>query len=74
MTTHRPRGTGSVTRKDGYWIAIAPQLGGRGAKQMRIATCQTRRAAELELDAWLKGSGRIVRRESEAEKRCRRKP
>jgi hypothetical protein len=61
MTPRRKRGTGTITFRDGGFVALAPQFGGRGnAKQLRVAKCPTRSAAARELDAWLKRSGRIV--------------
>jgi hypothetical protein len=72
VTLRRKRGTGCVTQRgEAYFVAYAPQLGGRGAKQHRIATRPTYQAAALELDAWLNRSGRILRRETVAEKRAR---
>jgi hypothetical protein len=67
----RKRGTGTVFRLGSYWVALAPQLGGRGnAKQVRVAKDPSRAVVEAALDAWLNASGRIVRREG-AERRSR---
>lgn len=63
MTKRRKRGTGSVFYRDGGFVALAPQLGGRGiATQFKVAKEETRLKAERALDAWLDKSDRIVRR------------
>lgn len=64
MSAHRrTRGTGTIYRRASGWVALAPQSGGRGkAKWLRIATVETRWAAECALDAWLNAQGRIVRK------------
>ena len=72
MTHRRKRGTGTVFFRDGSWVGLAPQLGGRGkAKQMRVAKDKSRTIVEAALDAWLNKPGRIVRRAIGAERRAR---
>lgn len=61
MTDRRKRGTGTIFFRDSGWVALAPQLGGRGnAKQLRVAKAATYDAARSALDKWLEGKGRIV--------------
>lgn len=63
MIHRRKRNTGTIRFRDGHWIGYAPRHT-RGAKQVRVANGKTRRETEVALEAWLRRSGRIVRKES----------